>query len=239
MLEPQIAILLKPIDYINPQLVFTADGSQSLYLPQLDEHYHSHHGAMQESIHVYIKSGLEYVVAQGCEEPKIFELGLGTFLNAFLTLAFAENNKKPIYYQGIEKYPIQPEELKKMNYLSYPKLNKYISECHDILDCEWEQRRAISEFFTIKKTYADFLTFENPKESFDLLYFDAFGFRAQSEMWSKQVFEKCFSLLKSGGILVTYAAKGMVRRTMEEVGFEVERIKGAAGKREMMRAHKI
>lgn len=224
--------------YIHPKIVITADGSQSLYTPELDEHYHSHHGALQESVHVYIQSGLEYVLSKGCDSPKVFELGMGTFLNAFLTLAYAEKNKIHIIYQGIEKFPVDPEALKKMNYTTQPYLRDVANICHSIVDAEWEKEVEISPQFKITKTYGDFLTFDSRLDYFDLLYFDAFGFRAQSEMWSKAVFTKCFDLLKPGGVLVTYAAKGVVRRTMEEIGFTVNRIEGAPGKREMMRAGK-
>lgn len=218
--------------------MLTADGSESLYIPELDEHYHSHHGALQESVHVYIKSGIDYILNEGCKSPKIFELGMGTFLNTFLTLAYAEKNEIHIAYQGIEKFPVDPAALKKMNYTSQPYLKNYAPLCHLILDAEWEDEVNISPYFKMTKTYGDFLTFSNPIDYFDLIYFDAFGFRAQSEMWSEKVFQKCFNLLKPGGVLVTYAAKGVVRRTMESIGFHVDRIQGAPGKREMMRAKK-
>ena len=224
--------------YIHPKIVLTADGSESLYMPEFDEHYHSHHGALQESVHVYIKSGLDYIISKGCKAPKIFELGMGTFLNTFLTLAYAEKNKIIISYQGIEKFPVDPADLMKMNYTSQPYLKETASLCYAILDAEWEVEVDVSPYFKMTKTYGDFLTFNNPVGYFDLMYFDAFGFRAQSEMWSEQVFQKCFDLLKPGGVLVTYAAKGVVRRTMESIGFTVERIQGAPGKREMMRAEK-
>jgi len=226
------------LKYIHPKIVVTADGSQSLYVSELDEHYHSHHGALQESVHVYIKSGLEYILGRGCKSPKIFELGMGTFLNTFLTLAYAENNKVPVLYHGIEKFPVDPKELKSMNYTSQPYLQDSASFCNAVLDADWEVEIEISSYFKMIKIYGDFLTFESPVDFYDLMYFDAFGFRAQSEMWSEKVFQKCFDLLQPGGVLVTYAAKGVVRRTMESIGFSVERIKGAPGKREMMRAEK-
>lgn len=224
--------------YIHPKIVLTADGSESLYIPELDEHYHSHHGALQESVHVYIKSGIDYILNKGCISPKIFELGMGTFLNTFLTLAYAEKSKVYISYHGIEKFPVDPTALKKMNYTSQPYLKDYASFCYKILDAQWEEEVNVSPYFKMTKSYGDFLTFSNSVGYFDLMYFDAFGFRAQSEMWSEMVFQKCFDLLKPGGVLVTYAAKGVVRRTMESIGFVVERIQGAPGKREMMRATK-
>jgi len=224
--------------FINPEIVPTADGSESLYLKELDEHYHSHHGALQESVHVYIKSGVEYVLANGFTELKIFELGLGTCLNAFLTLAYAEKYGIDTTYYSIEKYPVEPSALKQMNYKQKPELMPVAALCDAIIDAEWDKEVAISPNFSLFKNYGDFLTFHAPHEVFNVLYFDAFGFRAQSEMWSEEVFQKCYDLLMPGGVLVTYASKGSARRAMEAVGFKVERIKGAPGKREMMRAIK-
>lgn len=226
------------VKFISPQIVSTADGSESLYLPELEETYHSHHGALQESIHVYIKAGLAYASANGCMKPRIFELGLGTFLNAFITLAYAENNGIELSYYGIEKYPVEPQALLKMNYATLPGLETHSEYCKQIVNAEWEEEVKITPNFKLFKKYGDFLTFEHPENAFDVFYFDAFGFRAQSEMWSVEVFKKCFEILAPGGILVTYAAKGIARRNMESVGFKVERLKGAPGKREMMRATK-
>lgn len=226
------------VKFISPQIVSTADGSESLYLPELDEHYHSHHGALQESLHVYINAGLAHASANGCNKPRVFELGLGTFLNAFISLAYAERNGIEISYYGIEKYPVEPGALLKMNYATLPGLEDYSTFCNAIVNAGWDKEVEITPNFKIFKKYGDFLTFHHPENAFDVLYFDAFGFRAQSEMWSEAVFKKCFEILAPGGILVTYASKGIARRNMESVGFKVERIQGAPGKREMMRATK-
>jgi len=226
------------VKFINPTIVPTADGSESLYLEELDEHYHSHHGALQESVHVYIKSGVEHVLANGFTDLKIFELGLGTCLNAFLTVAFAEKHTVKTTYFSIEKFPVEPAALKRMNYVKQSELSAYKDYCHAILDSGWDKQTELSPYFSLYKHYGDFLNFENPSNQFNVLYFDAFGFRAQSEMWSEDVFKKCFDLLMPGGVLVTYAAKGLVRRTMLAIGFNVERIEGAPGKREMLRATK-
>ena len=224
--------------FINPKIVPTADGSESLFLKELDEHYHSHHGALRESVHVYIKSGVEHVLANGFTELKIFELGLGTCLNAFLTVAFAERHKIKTTYFSIEKFPVDPAALKRMNYVDQSELNDYKDHCHAILESKWDEQIEISPYFSLFKHYGDFLEFEHQANQFNVLYFDAFGFRAQSEMWSEFVFQKCFDILMPGGVLVTYAAKGLVRRTMQSVGFTVERLEGAPGKREMLRATK-
>lgn len=226
------------MNFISPEIVPTADGSESLYLKELDEHYHSHHGALQESVHVYIKAGVEYILANGFSDIKVFELGLGTCLNAFLTISYAEKNKIETSYYSIEKFPIEPSALKRMNYKTQPELKSIAPLCDAIVDAEWDKEVRISPNFKIYKCYDDFLTFQAPKGEFNVLYFDAFGYRAQSEMWSEEVFQKCFDLLMPGGVLVTYASKGLARRAMESVGFKVERIKGAPGKREMMRAIK-
>lgn len=153
-------------------------------------------------------------------------------------MAYAERNKINISLYGIEKFPVEPAALKKMNYTTLPGLEAYSEHCHAIVDADWDKEVNISPHFKLFKKYGDFLTFEHPVGAFDVFYFDAFGYRAQSEMWSEAVFKKCYEILAPGGILVTYASKGVARRAMESVGFKVERIQGAPGKREMMRATK-
>lgn len=226
------------MDFIKPEIVRTADGSHSLYVAALDETYHSHHGALRESQHVYIHSGLDFLREQGHEVSRVFEMGLGTGLNAFLTVKYAEEHKSAITYHSIEKYPVEPEALHRLNYLQMQALEAYSEEIEAIIDAPWDEEVSVNALFSIRKIYADFLTYDPLREDYDAFYFDAFGFRAQDELWSEAVFQKAFSMLRPGGVLVTYAAKGLVRRTMQKVGFEVQRIPGAPGKREMLRAIK-
>jgi tRNA U34 5-methylaminomethyl-2-thiouridine-forming methyltransferase MnmC len=230
--------MLRPVKFIKPEIKTTKDGSQTLFVSALDEGYHSWHGAAQESMHVYISEGLKHV-SDGLSELNVFELGLGTGLNAFLTALYAAKTKLKITYEGIEKFPVDPDVLGKLNYQDLygnednPHLFEHLSSA------KWDEVVDISPYFKIRKIWADFLSFENKRDFYDVFYFDAFGFRAQEELWTHASFQKCFDMLRKGGVLVTYASKGVARRTMEAIGFTVERIPGPPGKREMMRATKV
>lgn len=222
------------------KVVDTKDGSKSLYLPELDETYHSHHGALQESQHVYIKSGLEFLLErEDLNSLRVFEMGFGTGLNAFLTADFARKAKKKIYYRTIEKFPISLADHCSLEYSTLLSSPDYAKDCHAIAEAPWNLEVSINPYFSLEKIDGDFFESSKADSSFDVLYFDAFGFRAQSELWEKKSFEICSSILRSGGVLVTYAAKGLARRNMIAVGLEVEKIPGAPGKREMMRATKV
>jgi tRNA U34 5-methylaminomethyl-2-thiouridine-forming methyltransferase MnmC len=226
------------VNFITPEIVFTGDGSHSLYLAEIDEHYHSHHGALQESLHVYINAGLKAALKPGVKSIRVFELGFGTGLNALLTADFAEREQIDITFHSIEKYPVNPEALLNLNYETGGKIGVSKGTFDKIISAEWGKEVKIGQHFTVKKIWDDFFDYKGPESYFDVFYFDAFGHGAQSEMWGENIFGKCFDLLKPGGILVTYAAKGSARRAMESCGFNVERIEGAPGKREMMRATK-
>ncbi len=224
----------------NPRLIQTKDGSNSLYIESLDETYHSTHGARQESQHVYIKSGLEHLIASGHEkEVRIFEMGFGTGLNAYLTNQFALDRDLKVYYESIELFPITTEEHLSLGYHKLPELTKSVSDCQTIIDTPWDSKVRVNSQFELKKVKGDFFNYELNQPGFNLLFFDAFGHRAQSEMWEFKAFEKCAEILQRGGILVTYASKGLARRNLVAAGFKVEKIEGAPGKREMMRATKL
>jgi tRNA U34 5-methylaminomethyl-2-thiouridine-forming methyltransferase MnmC len=227
------------VKFLNPEIVYTKDGSHSLYLAEIDEHYHSHHGAVQESMHVYIDAGLKKAVHQ-CTPKKlhIFELGFGTGLNALLTAQFANESQVELCFHSIEKYPVEPDALCSLNYGEHLGTEHGSKLFEEIVTAGWEKEVQISPYFFMQKICADFFEYQSPRDYYDVLYFDAFGYRAQSEMWGQTAFARCFRILKPGGILVTYAAKGSARRALETCGFDVERIEGAPGKREMMRATK-
>lgn len=219
------------------KIIITDDGSTTIHLPDLDEQYHSKHGAIQEAYHVFINTGLEYLLKQLQPNPlKILEIGLGTGLNAFITLLEADKNKIPISFTGVEAYPISSLEIEKLNYpLLLNSTEAYFKKLHQ---SEWEKQISISTHFSILKR-KQFFSEITDKNNFHLIYFDAFGARVQPELWTEQIFKKMYTALKKGGVLVTYSAKGSVRRAMQTVGFEVERLPGPPGKREMLRAHKI
>lgn len=213
------------------EIIITSDGSTTIHLPAWNEQYHSKHGAIQEAYHVFIKHGLEYV---SLEKIAVLEIGFGTGLNCFIT--YLESNKE-IEYVGVEAYPVAEEEINKLNYVSELKAEGNSSVFNKIHKVSWETRHQIQENFYLTKRQQFFKDIEDV-EAFNLIYFDAFGARVQPELWTEEIFEKMFKALKSGGVLVTYAAKGSVRRAMEAVGFLVERLPGPPGKREMLRAIK-
>ena len=198
------------------------------------EQYHSKHGAIQEAYHVFIHSGLDLFKNQNLH---ILEIGFGTGLNAFITLIESEKRNLKINYTGVEAFPVSGEELDQLNYLE--ELNSVLRKndfnlMHSSL---WQEEIEISSEFILRKEQKDFKDIDII-ETVDLIYFDAFGARVQPELWTVDIFEIMHRSLKSDGYLVTYAAKGSVRRAMLEVGFLVERLPGPPGKREMLRARK-
>lgn len=221
------------------KIIKTADGSVTIQLPEWDEQYHSMHGAVQEALHVFIKMGLDRFVEM--YKPKavsILEIGFGTGLNAFITLLEAEKRSLGITYTGVEAYPVTPSEVKDLNYaesLSATREEALFLKMHET---DWEKAEKITENFTLEKRKLKFQEITD-EEEFDLIYFDAFGARVQPQLWTEEIFGIMFRAMKPGGVLVTYAAKGSVRRAMQSVGFEVERLPGPPGKREMLRAVKI
>lgn len=216
------------------EIISTGDGSKTIQLPEWNEQYHSIHGAVQEAYHVFIKQGLYNFSNRSLD---ILEIGFGTGLNAFITLLEAPKNNLSINYSGMEGFPVLWEEAKQ---LEYPEqLNRVASASMFELmhTCSWSMSKEITPYFTLRKINGDFKDIEH-RQMFDLIYFDAFGARVQPELWTVAIFEKMFTALRSEGYLVTYAAKGSVRRAMQEVGFIVERLPGPPGKREMLRAKK-
>lgn len=209
--------------------VVTADGTVTLFAPELNEHYHSVHGAMQESMHVFIRAGLHF--AEPKQPLRIFEVGFGTGLNALLSQIL---KPCPVTYHSIEFFPLEKENIAELNYAEN-EADKTIFLA--IQNAPWNIETTISENFSLKKIKADLHLFKTD-EKYDLIYFDAFSPEAQPEMWTAAVFEKMYSLLNPNGILVTYCAKGEVKRTLKASGFEVESIPGPPGKREMTRARR-
>jgi len=214
------------------EIITTNDGSKTIHLPDWNENYHSIHGAVQEAQHVFIKSGLSEISKQ---EIHILEIGFGTGLNAILTLNKAKETEQKIHYSGIEAYPIQLDELKALNYEDLPEIKENEELFWQLHSSEWNKTNNIAPLFDLYKIQLFLDDFQPPKNRYDLIYFDAFGPRVQPEMWSKEVFEKLFKSLKNEGLFVTYCAKGQVRRDLIEVGFQVEKIPGPPGKREMLR----
>ncbi|PQJ80555.1 tRNA (5-methylaminomethyl-2-thiouridine)(34)-methyltransferase MnmD [Polaribacter porphyrae] len=216
------------------EIIITSDGSTTIHLPDWNEQYHSKHGAIQEAYHVFIKSGLEYVKKN---KISILEIGFGTGLNAFITFLEGKKNNHKIDYVGIEAYPVDDNEIQKLNYVIELEASDFQSIFDKIHTTPWEEKHTISEDFLLTKRQQLFKNI-NDENAFNLIYFDAFGARVQPELWTESIFKRMYKALKINGVLVTYSAKGSVRRAMQAVGFSVERLPGPPGKREMLRAIK-
>lgn len=216
------------------EVVLTDDGSSSIFLPELNEHYHSSRGALQEARHVFIQNGFHFF---NKTELRIFEMGFGTGLNALLTLKESITHELKVQYTGVEVFPVSLDQVNSLNYpeLIDPKLKDDFLKMHE---SEWGKPARINEYFELCKYEQDIRDFLHPDSSFDLIYFDAFGFRAQEEMWDIKILEKMYYLLVEKGILVSYAARGQFKRDLKSLGFEVESLAGPPGKREMTRAIK-
>ena len=213
----------------------TGDGSKTIFLPELNETYHSSNGAVQESCHIFLQNGLE--LAEKGEVIRILEVGFGTGLNALLSAMWAEKNNQSIHYTGIESKPLPPELCFQ---LDYPRIIGQISEkiYDELIRCDWEMDNQLSTHFSIQKRKVKIQDFV-ALEPIDLIYFDAFGPRVQAEMWDITILDKMFQSLNSGGSLVTYCAQGQFKRDLKAVGFSLESLPGPPGKREMTRATKI
>ncbi|AOW17288.1 SAM-dependent methyltransferase [Polaribacter vadi] len=226
------------------EIFITSDGSTSIHLPDWNEQYHSKHGAIQEAYHVFIKAGFEKfmdTISQKKESTQtnlsILEIGFGTGLNAFITFLEADKKNIKIDYVGVEAYPVAADEVEKLNYVAELKAENNQLVFNEMHTTSWDEKQTISDNFNLTKRKQFFNEIDD-ENTFDVIYFDAFGATNQPELWTEEIFQKMFTALKVGGILTTYAAKGSVRRAMQTVGFTVERLAGPPGKREMLRAVK-
>ncbi len=217
------------------KVVLTKDGSTSIFLPEWEEHYHSSYGAIQEAFHVFIRNGFDLFKSR--TKIKILEIGYGTGLNAFITYLESKQSGIEVDYVGIEAFPVNPDEVQRLNFveqLGVPTEKRVFLAMHED---PWESRKSYDDVFFLtkrKQLFQDLID----KDAYDLIYFDAFGARVQPELWTEIIFKKMYEALVPGGVLVTYAAKGSVRRAMLAVGFEVGKLPGPPGKREMLRAKK-
>jgi len=215
----------------------TEDGSDSIYNPALAEVYHSKHGAINESIHVFIKAGLEYL-SDRFKTIKILEVGFGTGLNALLTIEYSYFNKIAVEYFTLEPFPINKEVYSKLNYPDLCKIPDTQGLFNKLHQSAWKEKISINKNFLFIKSTKGIEEEELNSDNHHLVYFDAFAMDIQPEMWSQKIFDKIYQSMVRNGVLVTYAAKGQIRRNLQAVGFRVERIPGPKGKREMLRATK-
>jgi tRNA U34 5-methylaminomethyl-2-thiouridine-forming methyltransferase MnmC len=219
---------------VKRTIVQTGDGSTTIHLPEWEESYHSKHGAVQEAYHVFIHSGLSLFDGMSIA---VLEIGLGTGLNAFITWLEHHKRSQTIDYVGVEAYPVQLKEAALMNYPAALDAIEHQAVFDQIHALKWEQCHALSPEFKMTKRQQFFQDIMDI-DRFDLIYFDAFGFRVQPELWDVVIFQKMYTALRNGGVLVTYACRTSIKKAMLEVGFEVEKLPGAPGKREMLRAIK-
>lgn len=207
----------------------TEDGSHTIYVPELNEHYHSVNGAMTESEHIYTGAAFDY---SDKESVRVLEYGMGTGLNVLLTYLRALVNNRRVFYHAIEKYPLTNAELKMLN------LSKYSPEIFKIIhESDWETEVQVSESFSLFKECADFRE-AAPMGLFDVIYYDVFAPEVQPDLWTDKMFSRVFKLAGPGAVLTTYSSRGQVRRNMKLAGFNVEKIPGPPGKREIVRATK-
>lgn len=216
------------------KIIKTEDGSTTIHLVDWGECYHSKNGAIQEAYHVFINNGLSLVKEKSVS---ILEMGFGTGLNAFVTLLESEQNDLTIDYVGIEAYPISDEEIQSLNYVEQLNAEKFKDEFSLMHNSEWGIKTKITENFTLTKRKQLFQDIDDLNQ-YDIVYFDAFGYPFQPELWSEAIFVKMFNSIKEKGILVTYAARGVIKRAMQHAGFQVKKVPGPPGKREMFIAFK-
>jgi tRNA U34 5-methylaminomethyl-2-thiouridine-forming methyltransferase MnmC len=217
---------------MQTEIKITEDGSATLYVPELREHYHSTFGAVQEAMHVFIAAGLQLFKTNN---PSVFEIGFGTGLNTLLTL-LQVNQFESIHYSAVELFPVEIEKIDSLFYPSFLKLDEeHRNQFSAIHSAPWDQAVEINPKFILTKYKASMLDFQFSSKC-DIVYFDAFSPAVQPELWHSTVFQKIRNAMNPGGILVTYCAKGEVRRILQTCGFKVERIPGPPGKREMIRA---
>ncbi|WP_192347725.1 tRNA (5-methylaminomethyl-2-thiouridine)(34)-methyltransferase MnmD [Algoriphagus sp. Y33] len=223
----------------NLKIITTEDGSHSLYNEALKETYHSFHGAFKESIHVFMLYGLDsWAINNPNKKPlRIFEVGFGTGLNAWLTLVWAEQNQIPVLYHSIEPFPLTEDLYSQLNYGDMDDAifhyKPYLQRLHK---ADWNKGIIMSEYFNMKKektTLQDVVLYPT-----DVIFYDAFAPSKQPEMWQKDVLAKVCSSLNPGGIFTTYCATGQLKRDLKELGLEVETLPGPPGKKEMTRGWK-
>lgn len=216
------------------EIIKTADGSVTIHIPEMKESYHSKFGAIQEAQHVYIQNGLAMFEGKDID---ILECGFGTGLNAFMTFLEAQKSGQQIKYTGVEAYPVSEEEIAQLNYvneLQAPNCKDFFVKMHTD---PWGDEVKVSENFTLTKRQQHFQEIEDVN-LYDLVYYDAFGYHAQPELWGEDIFRRVYTALKPNGVLITYACRTVIKNAMTAAGFTVKKLAGPPGKREILQAIK-
>ncbi len=218
--------------------MITEDGSTTLELLGQDEHFHSTHGAVQESKHIFIEHGLS-LKNQNKNRIGIFEMGLGTGLNALLTVLYAKEHNLRIDYTAVEAYPVEMELVEQLNYSDFLNLKALDAQKLRLLhQCDWNVKSELFPNFLFEKRKIKLEDLDFPTDKFDLVYFDAFNPDLQPELWTEEIFQKIYLAMKPKGILMTYSAKGKVKRALKSAGFSIKALPGPPGKREITQAVK-
>lgn len=218
-------------------IITTTDGSHSLLNTSLNETYHSVHGALQESNHVFIRHGLDFFCERSSADPvRIFEMGFGTGLNALLTAQRATDMQRHIHYTTLETFPLEHAIWKQLNYAETPEARDLFQKIHE---ADWNQESAVTPFFTQLKMETSLQQATLPSSFFEVIYYDAFAPSKQPELWEIDLLRKVAEAMKAGGVFVTYCAKGQLKRDLKNLGLTVETLAGPPGKKEMVRALKI
>jgi tRNA U34 5-methylaminomethyl-2-thiouridine-forming methyltransferase MnmC len=223
---------------MNRTVQTTADGSSTVVVPALKATYHSMYGALQESRHIFVQSGLEYYLHRYplARELSVFEMGFGTGLNALLTCLTSVGGKVPVFYEAIERFPLSQGEIAQLNYADHiAGSSAFFTAIHS---AAWGARATLHDSFVLQKVSADIIEY-TPTEKYHIIYFDAFAPNVQPELWTVQMFARLADILLHPGILVTYCSKGDVQRAMKAAGFHLEKLPGPKGKREIIRASMI
>jgi len=222
---------------LKTELIITGDGSHSIFVPELNEHYHSTFGAIRESDIVFIENGLKEIL-KSKKNIRIFEMGFGTGLNAYLTLLHSLKLPVIIQYTALEAFPLDMETVQKLNYAEELENASHENNFLNLHASSWEQPVSLSNSFQLLKQNVSLLDFY-AENKFDLIYFDAFAPDVQPELWTEEIFDKLYKMMNPGGILVTYCCKGIVKRNMKAAGFDIEKLPGPPGKREVLRARSV
>jgi tRNA U34 5-methylaminomethyl-2-thiouridine-forming methyltransferase MnmC len=235
--HPHNQLLSLPLMTPDLKIVATADGSNTIFNPRVGENYHSRHGALQESRHVFLKAGLEYFIGENkANEVSVLEVGLGTGLNFLLTADYCTDNGIQLSYTGIEAYPLSQQMINSTGYQQYvtPAIwEAFIAEYRK----SQQQPVQINAHCQLQTAHCQLLDFKSEAQ-FNVIYFDAFAALHQPEMWTEQAIGHTIQFLKAGGVFVTYAITGNLKRMLKAMGLQVQKVPGAPGKREMLRAIK-